>query len=204
MILAVHDASRPQSGEPRMFEQPFLERLTIVNPLVLPAIYIPAATYFAFDGCREGLSLPALIGLFATGVASWSFLEYLIHRFCFHLAPNNRIGLVFAYLVHGVHHAFPEDRRRWVMPPIVSAPVVLMFYFSLHALNAQLYGPVLAGGIAGYLWYDLFHYAIHRGPMKFRILNVLRKHHLQHHFATPEIKFGVSSPFWDHVFGTIR
>lgn len=204
VTLAVYDASRPQPGQPQMFEPKFLDWLTVVNPLVLPAIYLPAAAYFLFDGWRSGLS-PGTMGLlFAAGALFWSFFEYLMHRFSFHFAPSNRIGLALAYLVHGVHHAYPEDRRRWVMPPSVSAPIVLMFYLVLHTISARLYGPLLAGGLLGYLWYDLLHYAIHRGPMKSRILNALRKHHLQHHYVSPERQFGVSTTFWDHVFRTMR
>jgi sterol desaturase/sphingolipid hydroxylase (fatty acid hydroxylase superfamily) len=204
VTLAIYDASRPQIGQPRMFPQHFLEWLTVVHPLVLPAIYLPAAVYFLFDGWLQGVSPITMIGLFAGGVAFWTFFEYLMHRFSFHFAPSNRVGLVFAYLVHGVHHAYPEDRRRWVMPPAVSAPIVLMFYFVLRAVSVQLYGPLLAGGLLGYLWYDLLHYALHRAPMKSHILNDLRKHHLQHHYVTPERQFGVSTTFWDHVFRTMR
>ena len=61
--------------------------------------------------------------LFGAGVMLWTLMEYLMHRFVFHLTPRGRFGVLFAYLIHGVHHAFPEDRRRWLMPPIISVPV---------------------------------------------------------------------------------
>jgi sterol desaturase/sphingolipid hydroxylase (fatty acid hydroxylase superfamily) len=31
----------------------------------------------------------------------------------------------------------------------------------------------------------------------------LRKHHYLHHFKTPEARYGVSTPIWDLVFGTL-
>jgi sterol desaturase/sphingolipid hydroxylase (fatty acid hydroxylase superfamily) len=31
----------------------------------------------------------------------------------------------------------------------------------------------------------------------------LRKHHYLHHFKTPEARYGVSTPLWDVVFGTL-
>ena len=54
------------------------------------------------------------------GVLLWTLLEYLIHRFSFHFTPRGRVGVVMAYLIHGVHHAYPEDHRRWITPPSVS------------------------------------------------------------------------------------
>ena len=55
-----------------------------------------------------------------------------------------------------------------------------------------------------YLAYDLLHYASHAGALRGRVPRFLRQHHLTHHYRMPETRFGVSSPFWDRVFGTLR
>jgi sterol desaturase/sphingolipid hydroxylase (fatty acid hydroxylase superfamily) len=63
--------------------------------------------------------------------------------------------------------------------------------------------PVFSGLIAGYLTYDMLHYATHHIPMRGRYGKFLRKYHMLHHFKTPDQRFGVSSPLWDRVFGTL-
>jgi sterol desaturase/sphingolipid hydroxylase (fatty acid hydroxylase superfamily) len=32
---------------------------------------------------------------------------------------------------------------------------------------------------------------------------MVRQQHMHHHFKTPNKRFGVSSPLWDYVFGTM-
>ncbi|MCC7353073.1 MAG: sterol desaturase family protein, partial [Anaerolineae bacterium] len=60
-----------------------------------------------------------------------------------------------------------------------------------------------AGFGAGYVMYDMLHYATHHLPMRWGILKYLKRHHMQHHFKSPEQRFGVTMPLWDIVFGTM-
>ena len=52
--------------------------------------------------------------------------------------------------------------------------------------------------------YDLTHYYIHHAKPKTRVGKALRAHHNKHHHnrAYKDLKFGVSTTVWDHVFGT--
>ena len=59
-----------------------------------------------------------------------------------------------------------------------------------------------AGLVCGYVAYDMLHYAMHHFQLRSPILAAIRKHHMQHHAMTWDKRFGVSSPVWDHVFGT--
>jgi sterol desaturase/sphingolipid hydroxylase (fatty acid hydroxylase superfamily) len=38
--------------------------------------------------------------------------------------------------------------------------------------------------------------------MRWGVLKYLKRHHMMHHFKTPQARYGVSSPVWDVVFGT--
>lgn len=204
IVLATHDWTKPKSGSPRMFDQDLLERFTTVNAWTLPAVYVPAAAVTFWLGLRSGFTVSASIGLFAAGILLWTLLEYLIHRFSFHLTPRGRFTMILAYLIHGVHHAFPEDHRRWVTPPSLSLPIALALYFGARLVLGPYVNPIGAGVAIGYLLYDLTHYYVHRGPLKSRVGRFLRMYHMQHHYAMPERHFGVSSPFWDYVFRTHR
>jgi sterol desaturase/sphingolipid hydroxylase (fatty acid hydroxylase superfamily) len=62
--------------------------------------------------------------------------------------------------------------------------------------------PLFAGFAAGYLTYDMTHYATHHVRLNWGYFKLVRRHHMLHHAKTPEKRFGVSSPLWDYVFGT--
>jgi len=204
IVLATHDWSRPHPGGPRMFDQSFLEWFSHVHPAVLPAVYVPASIWTFWLGLQAGVSIPASAALFVAGLALWTFLEYVIHRYSFHFAPRGRVGIILAYLIHGVHHAYPEDHRRWATPPAVSLPIALTLYFLFRLALGRFVNPLASGVAIGYLAYDLTHYFIHRGRVTSRVGRFLRSQHMQHHYATPERRFGVTSPFWDYVFRTHR
>ena len=94
------------------------------------------------------------------------------------------------------------------MPPAVSIPLALLFYGLYYLIVGIVLGaarwvaPLFAGFIAGYLVYDMFHYSMHHLPMRKGALRWLRRHHMFHHTQTPDLRFGVTSPIWDVVFGT--
>ena len=204
VTLSVHDWGAPRPGQPQMFNHPFLEWFTGTRPRTLILIFLPVSAYFVWAGVVAGWSPLVSSLLFGGGIVLWTGLEYLLHRFVFHLTPRGRLGVLFAYLIHGVHHAFPEDRRRWLMPPIVTVPVAVVLSFVLRLVVGTASAPLFAGAVFGYLVYDLLHYACHAGSLRGRVARYLRQHHLTHHFRTPEVQFGVSSPLWDRVFGTLR
>src|SRR5262249_31319387 len=108
IVLATHDWSRPQRGSPRMFDQDFLEWFTTVHPATLPAVYVPLAIWAFWYGLRVGVPVATSALLFVAGMALWTLLEYLIHRFSFHFVPRGRVTSIAAYLIHGVHHAYPD------------------------------------------------------------------------------------------------
>src|SRR6185295_5474704 len=108
----------------------------------------------------------------------------------------------YGYLVHGVHHAYPDDSRRWMIPVIASIPIAIAFS-GLFALAFGRFAPPAFGGfLHGYLTYDLLHYAIHRGRMSTRVGRFLRQYHLAHHYASPHRHYGVTSPLSKSVFQT--
>ena len=62
--------------------------------------------------------------------------------------------------------------------------------------------PFFVGFIAGYLFYDMTHYAVHHFNIRNKLWLALKKHHIRHHYENPGLGFGVSSPLWDEVIGT--
>jgi sterol desaturase/sphingolipid hydroxylase (fatty acid hydroxylase superfamily) len=89
------------------------------------------------------------------------------------------------------------------MPPLLSILLAVMF-ISLFRLVIGPNGYAFGGGfLFGYSSYLLAHYAIHMYKTPRNFLGIIWKHHNLHHFVGDDGAFGVSSPFWDHIFGTM-
>ena len=195
----------------RLFRSDFLEFFTHISPLVVLIIWLPVAVFFLL---RPLLAQPAGFPLFVPlgvliGLFVWTFAEYTMHRFVFHYRPRSPWQERVTFLFHGIHHAQPQCKTRLVMPPAVSIPMALVFYGIFYALVALGLGspawvdPLFAGFILGYLAYDMIHYATHHFAMRSGALKFLKRHHMAHHYKTPNQRFGVSSPLWDVVFNTL-
>lgn len=185
-----------------MFSPETLDRLSVAHPALPAAVFVPAGLFLFVRSIQTGFSAGASLLLYAAGLLAWSLFEYVMHRGSFHREPHTEPQLAFAYLMHGVHHAYPDDSRRWMMPLVVSVPLALALYAIFTLVLGRFGAGVYAGFVHGYLTYDLLHYFIHRGHMPTRLGRFLRRYHLAHHYAAPDRHFGVSSPLWDLVFRT--
>jgi len=187
----------------RMFKSGILEKFSHVHPSVPAIIFFPIVAYMFRRTFVTRVNLASALPLFLFGLLVWSFTEYMLHRFIFHFVPKSDWGKRIHFMFHGVHHDYPNDSTRLVMPPVVSIPLATFFYMLfINILGAHYLPPFYAGFILGYLAYDLTHYAVHHFSLHGRIGLFLKQQHMRHHYLDPENNFGVSSPFWDFVFGT--
>lgn len=185
----------------RLFANPLLERLTKARPGAVVVVYAPAMAVLL------ALSVPALgaaaAGWAALGLVAWTLFEYALHRVVFHWPARSPWGRRLVFLLHGCHHADPQDPHRAVMPPLASLPLALTCYGAAAlALPAPCRDAAFAGFLLGYLHYDLTHWACHQARMAGPLGRRLKRHHLRHHHAGAHGNFGVGSPLWDMVFGT--
>lgn len=187
----------------RMFENDFLESLSRVHWTVPIIVYSPVIFLLGYRSYTERLGTSLLISMFLFGIIIWTFTEYALHRFIFHYQPNSDIGKRLHFILHGVHHDYPKDSRRLVMPPSVSIPLALFFYLLfIRILGNVLILPFFAGFLTGYVFYDTTHYAVHHFNMHGKIWLAIKNHHMKHHYQNSELGYGVSQPTWDYVFGT--
>jgi 4-hydroxysphinganine ceramide fatty acyl 2-hydroxylase len=189
----------------RMFKSGLLEFFSHVHPITPLVLYLPVVAYsLYFAVWREELSLLLIVALFVFGWLIWTLLEYVIHRFVFHYEPKSRAGKVLHFVVHGVHHDYPNDASRLVMPPVVSIPLAIFFYVLFALVFGRFCPPIMAGLVSGYIFYDSLHYATHHFAMRRGVWLWLKQYHLRHHFQDDHAGYGVSSPLWDYVFRTNR
>jgi sterol desaturase/sphingolipid hydroxylase (fatty acid hydroxylase superfamily) len=186
---------------PRMFEHDFLDFFSRCHPAVVAVIYVPGvlvAAYYSIQ--RSGVSTGATAVLIACGFAFWTFAEYWLHRLVFHWLGTSSFGKRLHFLLHGVHHEWPRDKYRLVMPPGASLPLYVAFLGLFTVGLGRFAWGFHAGFVAGYLFYDLTHYWLHHGTPRTRYGRRLRRNHMLHHFKEPSSHFAVSNLVWDRVF----
>ncbi len=190
---------------PRLFSNDLLEKLSHVHPVTPLVIYVPVVIYLWYRAVViNQLSIGTILGLFGSGVVLWTLMEYVIHRFVFHYEPKSEWGKQLHFMFHGIHHDYPRDPLRLVMPPSASIPLAIVVYAMLFWTIGATFAPaVFSGVLVGYLFYDMIHYAAHHFSLrKSKIGLWLKQYHLRHHYQDDEHAFGVSNPLWDFVFGT--
>eukprot|EP00051_Salpingoeca_urceolata_P029414 m.6745 g.6745 ORF g.6745 m.6745 type:complete len:305 (-) comp2718_c0_seq1:114-1028(-) len=156
--------------------------------------------------CRpHGLGVGGLAAWFVGGAVAWTFIEYALHRWVFHvLVSDSWFWVTFHFVMHGQHHKFPLDNGRLVFPPVAAAIITGLFHGAfLLALPTPEARALTAGALLFYVLYDLTHYYIHFGGKKLFWLNALKQAHMDHHYRDCSKGFGISNQFWDMPFGTL-
>ena len=189
----------------RLFKNPILEKLTYVPPILPLLIWAPIVSLCLSLGLIQNhITLTATLLTGFAGLFFWTFAEYFLHRFVFHFHPHGVIQERIAFLIHGIHHDDPEDARRLLMPPVAAIAIASVFYVMFYAAFGTVYcNPFFGGFIIGYLLYDYTHFAVHFARPRSKLMKKLKHNHMQHHFVSPELRYGVSNTFWDHVFKTV-
>lgn len=152
------------------------------------------SAFLLLAGQREQWLEMAVLTL--TGLVSWTAIEYALHRFVLH-------GLQPFQSWHVAHHERPTAR--------ISAPTIL----SATLIVALVFLPALAlgglwracsftlGVLCGYLAYAITHHATHHWRANNAWLKRRKRWHaLHHHHTLKPGCYGVTSAFWDYVFGS--
>ena len=193
---------------PRLFKSDFVDFFSRV-PFWLPLVlYIPVISYFSYRAFAvQNNSILGFIGAAAIGIFIWTIIEYLIHRYIFHGHPTAEWAKKIHYTFHGIHHDYPQDSLRLVMPPPVSIPLAVSFYFIFKWALAPLglfeyHHAFYSGFVAAYLFYDMMHYYSHHGKANNSYVQMIKDHHMKHHYKEPDAGFGFTSKLWDKIFKT--
>ena len=138
-------------------------------------------------------SLAALVLL---GVGFWTFVEYLLHRYVLHHVP----------WIKEQHEAHHDNQKALIGTPTWLSLIVILAAVMLPAIlisNLAIGSGLTAGLMLGYLWFVTVHYGVHHWNAKpdSYFYRLKRRHALHHHFDDMR-NFGVTSGFWDYVFGT--
>lgn len=187
-----------------IFKNKWLDKLTRthiavpVSMFILYAIGLIIYTKYATD-----LTNLQVVSLFFGGWIFFTFAEYMIHKNVYHMKPKTKIREKITYTMHGIHHDYPKDKSRLAMPPVLSILVgtVLLLIFEL-VLDIYSFS-FLAGFLTGYAAYLLVHYTVHVFHPPNNAFKALWTNHAIHHYQDNTVLFGVSSPLWDYILGTV-
>ena len=154
----------------------------------------------------EALSLSTSLLLLASGLLTWGLLEYVLHRFAFHYDAQSEFGKKLVYAVHLSHHDDPGATDRIFSSLKISAPLATAYLLLARIATGSWRAAsfLFTGLLVGYFYYEWLHFRAHHRKARRGLLRYLRKYHLLHHYQTPELRFGVTSPLFDMIFGTFR
>ncbi|TPE45351.1 sterol desaturase family protein [Pontibacter mangrovi] len=191
-------------GTAQLFKNPVLEKMTRTHIAIPIAIFLTIAAGLIYYGITHSfISILEAIGFFFLGWFIFTLIEYLAHRYVFHMGTDTPLKARMQYLFHGNHHEYPKDKKRLAMPPVVSILYASAFFFIFKVIFGTFVFGVVAGVLFGYAMYLLVHYVVHAYPPPKNMLKELWINHSIHHYKDPEAAFGVSSPLWDYILGTM-
>lgn len=196
---------RPDNfGSAQMFSNPFLERISRTHISIPITLFLGISAFsFYYAVTSTAISLGTGLLVMVLGLFAFTFVEYMMHKHFFHMEPDTPLKDKLQYSVHGVHHDYPKDKDRLAMPPFVSAAYAAIFYlvFTLIMGDFALY--FLPGFLIGYALYLAIHFIVHAYNPPKNFLKILWVNHAIHHYKDPDTSFGVSSPLWDYLLGTM-
>lgn len=193
-------------GSKKLFENKLLEKLTrthIAIPISFFIIYSGALLYYSITSIGS-LTAWQTTGLFFAGLFVFTLVEYVMHRYLFHINTETEKRANFQYTLHGVHHEFPKDKERLAMPPVMSIAIATFLLFFFKLFMGDMVFAFLPGFLVGYAGYLCMHYILHtfKAP-KNGSFSSLWANHAVHHYKDQSKAFGVTSPFWDIMFRTM-
>ncbi len=191
-------------GSARMFSNPLLEKISRTNILVpITMFFVISSVSFYYAVTTTDIALEVGIPVLLAGLFVFTFVEYMMHKHFFHMQPDTPIKDKLQYTVHGVHHDYPKDKDRLAMPPFVSAAYAAIFYLVFRLVMGDFALYFLPGFLIGYAAYLGVHFLVHAYNPPKNFLKVLWVNHAIHHYKDPDVSFGVSSPLWDILLGTM-
>ena len=144
-------------------------------------------------------TIVSYLGAALAGIFSWSFAEYLLHRFLGHACKGrNRFSRE-----HLAHHSNPD----YFAPTWQKVLLACFWFLAVFAGSQFVLGTAFAltyslSFALMYGFYELLHRRIHTPAPMGRYGRMVRPHHLAHNFTDARLCHGVTSRVWDRVFDT--
>ena len=181
-----------------------IDKVELFKPFAFYAVVLAALNAAAFASGFESFAAPA--ASLAAGLLSWGLFEYSIHRWVLHREPPREGAGLPGNRTHLAHHADPNALDRLNVQLSESLPVCVVYFLAAWALTFDFGAAVFAydGLMLGYFFYEFLDYQAHHGAARGRVVRYYRRYHLMHHHYDARVRFGVTSPLFDYLFGTFN
>lgn len=137
---------------------------------------------------------------FFAGVALWPALEYALHSGLGHRFLRGRTAFSREHLRHHAEKDFfaPTWKKIAAAVPVFA---LLLGLFTLLSSLQNAAALTLGFGLM-YGTYEVVHRRAHTHGPAGRYSRWVRRNHFSHHFQNPRKNHGVTTPFFDYLFGT--
>ena len=151
-----------------------------------------------------GANWGQMFSFWVGGFLAWTVVEYFMHRFFLHWQVTKEPWRIMSSGFHILHHEIPNRQDYVVAPIVMTLPLFFVFGGAFCLLSGGwINGFLISSGLAScFVAYEWMHYQAHHGTSNNRFMKYMKKYHMLHHFNDSENYFGVTTPFWDWVFGT--
>jgi 4-hydroxysphinganine ceramide fatty acyl 2-hydroxylase len=174
------------------------------NPIHLLLFVVPVWLVSSSFILLSDKHLFELLLLFILGAIYWTFVEYGIHRWIYHIDFKNSILNYFLGSFHQYHHKRMDDRRVYnagFLMVYSLVPILLIPFYFLD-LKIDSLATIALGLSAGHFFYEYVHFILHYKVHDEGYLCYIQKYHFYHHDFAPLKNFGNTSHLWDYIFGT--
>ena len=175
-------------------------------------LYSAYATTVLVLALRSRARADGTLVFYVAGCVTWTFIEYLAHRYVLHYRFPDGPGILQHWLhrafdnLHTEHHARPWDGNH--INGTIKDTFLYMTFFACLSFLAPLHtAPVFwAAVMQAYVVEEWVHQGTHY-PSLYRLRgpywNYITRHHAFHHSPRgAELAFGLTNGLWDVVFGT--
>ena len=190
-----------------------LDKMTL-RELVIAYVQYPAIiAYFALSVAALGLFalkpaplLPTLVAAVAAAVA-YPLVWYVLHRWVLHSRWMFKVPLLASTWkrIHYDHHQDPNHLEVLFGALHTTLPAIAIASAPLGYLIGGFGGACIAfaTGLLTTCFYEFCHCIQHLAyKPKSRWLAEMKKRHMAHHFHDETGNFGITTFFWDKLFGT--
>ncbi len=137
--------------------------------------------------------------LASLGFITWTFLEYILHRYIFHWIAEQKFIKTMVYCIHGIHHEyFATTNYVPFLQNILFYGGGALFFYGIFGDQTFIF---YTGFLVAVIFQVYIHNLVHVGGSKY--FKKLQWHHQYHHMYS-DFNFGISTRFWDWVFGSLK
>lgn len=171
----------------------------IAHTLVLLAL-VTSLMILAFRSAAPQL----IIITFAIGWTLWTFAEYALNRWLLHAGEASLLFVAVFKRHHFRHHEDPENiRYSFPHPLTILITAAILFLLALLTLGTLSFS-LTSGFLFGCWLFCLLHVLQHHYPSPSAVfLKNYWQTHFLHHNRYSDKAFGISTPLWDRMLGTL-